>query len=500
MRARIDTAIGRVTIYRLVTLSLALLGALALLLSAAGQLSYRPFALLVTLATLLVVTLVSSRIFSLLFRAPAHTESSIITALLLFFILQPTTDLTTLEQIAVAALFATASKYLLAFRGRHVFNPAAVGAVWLTVLHFYLAIWWIGSPILLPATMLLALLVLYRTRRLPLAAVFVVVAGGILFSRGLSNGSDLTAAAKFAFAQTPLVFFAGFMLSEPLTLPPVRWQQLTVGAIVAVLFSVPITLGSYPVGPETALIVGNLVAFAFGQRRGIDLILTGKSRMSPSAVEFVFEPSRGLLFKPGQYLELSLPHRRPDTRGSRRAFSIASPPAQSSTIKLGMNMPVRMSSFKSALDRLPVGSTVRATGISGDFLLPRDFTAPLLLVAGGIGITPFISQLGASVVGRRRDVVLLYAPGNSGELPYRRELEAAGIRTVLVSAHRYSSLPESFESVDGRLDVDLISATVPDIARRHVFVSGSPALVDSVSGAVRALKAKSIRKDYFNGY
>jgi len=31
-------------------------------------------------------------------------------------------------------------------------------------------------------------------------------------------------------------------------------------------------------------------------------------------------------------------------------------------------------------------------------------------------------------------------------------------------------------------------------------VSGSPALVDSVSGAARALKAKSIRKDFFNGY
>ena len=499
MKSQFDTMIGRVTMYRLVTLSLTALAVVAFVFSLTKQIAYTPGALLASLATIGVLTIAGGLVFAMIFRTSAHLESSVITALLLFFILQPTTDPTTLAQIGVAAIFASASKYLLAVRGRHIFNPAAVGAVWLAVFHFYLAYWWIGSPVLLPFTAVLALLVLYRTKRVPLAAVFVVIAAAILLSRNLSSGSDFGTALKFTFGQTPLVFFAGFMLSEPLTLPPVRWQQLTVAAVVAVLFAVPITIGSFAVGPETALIVGNALAFAFGQRRGIDLVLTAKRRLTPSSVEFSFTPSHPLRFRPGQYLELALPHSKVDSRGSRRVFSIASPPGD--TVRVAMKMPeVKSSSFKRTINTLSIGSSVRATGVAGNFVLRRNPTDKILLVAGGIGVTPFISQLSSLRPGHHRDIVLLYVAGDPSEVGYQEELARTGIRTMVVTESE-AQYPDGLESVVApRLTRDVLAASVPDVSSRHVYVSGPPGLVDSISSAARSLKARSLTKDYFSGY
>ncbi len=501
MKEGLDGLIVRVTMYRLVTLSLSLLVITALLASLAGQITYAPTALLATLATLFVATTASSKVFAMIFRVVPHDESSIITALLLFFILAPTTDSTTLLQIALAGTFASASKYLFAVRGRHIFNPAAAGALWLSLFHLFLAYWWIGTPVMLPLTAALAVLVLYRTRRLPLGAVFVATAGVILMSRNLVDGQTAAQSVKYAFAQTPMIFLAGFMLSEPLTLPPARWQQLVVAVVVAVLFAVPITIGTYQLGPEAALVIGNAIAFTFGQRRGVELRLTARKPMSATSIEFTFTPVRELGFRAGQYLELSIPHRHADSRGSRRAFSITSAPGNRSSVRIGMKMPERASSFKRSLQTLPLGTVVRATGISGDFVLPRNSALPVLMVAGGIGITPFISQLSSLPAGHGRDIVLIYAAGESAEVSYRDELVAAGIRTVVVTRDDGSDLPQHFESITAeRLDRELLAGAVPDIADRHVYISGPPGLVDAISKVARSLHAKNIEKDYFNGY
>ncbi|MGI8414816.1 MAG: ferredoxin--NADP reductase [Nakamurella sp.] len=502
MRSQLDSLLGRVTMYRLVVYCLALLAVLAVIFGFTGAVSFAPRAMLTTLVVLLIVGYLGNRLFAVLFRVTPHSESSVITALLLFFILQPTTDPTMLLQIALAALFASGSKYVLAVRGRHIFNPAAVGAVWLTVFHFYLALWWVGSPILVGFTAVLALLVMYRTRRVPVGALFVLLAAIIMVSRNLMDGTTFVDSLKYVFTQTPLVFLAGFMLTEPLTLPPARWQQLSVAAVVAVLFAIPITIGTFAFGPETALIVGNAVAFLFGQRRGIELAMTAKRSLTPSSMEFVFRPTRGLAFTPGQYLELTVPHRSMDSRGARRAFSIASAPADADAVKIGIKIAAEKgSSFKRALCELDVGDTVRATGIAGDFRLPKDTGKPLLLVAGGIGITPFVSQLAALDPDHRRDIVVVYASSNPAEVGYTEILQRSGARVIVVSKTAAAGLPTSFQNVTAaRLGAAELQATVPDIRQRHVYISGSPALVDDIGGIARKLKAKSIKKDYFSGY
>jgi ferredoxin-NADP reductase len=503
MKSRIDTVLGRVTMYRLMTIVLGALAFVALVSSALGQLFYTPVQLLSSVAVALVATAVSSWIFALAFRTRAHLESSIITGLLIFFVFMPTADPGGLLLLALGGIIASASKYLLAIRGRHVFNPVALAAVVLTVSTLNLSGWWIANPVLLPFVAVGALIVLYRTRKLALGLTFVLLSTAIITLRLTLVGQPLLDSLWLALGSFPIVFLAGFMLSEPLTLPPRRWQQLLVAAVVAVLFSIPFSFGPVYSSPEIALVIGNIVGFCFGQRRGIRMRFLGRRDLTPTSAAFDFEPVHPVRFRAGQYLELALPHRRVDGRGSRRMFSVASAPGDADRLSLGVKLSTPSSSFKRELAGLTPGTLVRATGVGGDFLLPADAGAPLLLAAGGIGITPFVSQLSERSRGGGGpvDVVLVYAVSAPEELAYAPELVAAGIRVLVVAPTAPDDLPPGLEYLGpGRLSADRLAEAVRDLGSRRAYVSGPPGFVDQVSAELRRAGVRRVHRDFFSGY
>jgi len=503
----IDRITGRVTMYRLVTLSLLALAVLALGLSVGGALPYTPMDLLISLVVLIVVTYLSNRLYAGLFGVRPHSESGIITALLLFFLLWPSSEPVELLALALAAAFASASKYLIAYRGRHIVNPAAAGVVFVTVLQLTGGVWWVANAPMLPAVAILTLLIAYRNRRLPMVGVFIAVGGLLIVAFRLSSGDALPAAIEYAFVSTPLVFLAGFMLTEPLTLPPLFRQQLAVAAGIGVLFALPnaITLqigDLISLSPELALVIGNVVAFLLGQRRGIELTLTEKRNLGPTTAEFVFTSEDPLNFRAGQFMEITVPHRRADSRGIRRVFSISSADPATRTVSFGIKIPADgTSSFKRTFADLAPGSRIQATSVGGDFVLPDDSKEPLLLVAGGIGITPFISHLAECTdPAARRDVVLVYAVADPEEIPYLDVLAASRIPVVLIAPRGPRNLPQGWESVPGRLTREVLQERVPDVADRHAYVSGPPSMVNDLSAALRELKAKKIKTDAFIGY
>jgi len=501
MRRWLDRLTGRVTMYRLVLLALMAIAALALVLSLVGQLAFPITDLLATGAVAVGATFVTSWLFALLFRVKPHPESSLITGFLLFFLFYPSAAVPDLLSVALAGTIASASKYLLAIRGRHIFNPAAIGAFVVSLLGVNFAVWWVATGLLLPFTVIGALLVLYRSRRLPVGLTFVVIAAAIVMVRLVSSGTGVGDALVSTFTSFPLVFLAGFMLSEPLTLPPRRWQQLTVAAVVAVLFAVPFQIGSVFSTPELALLVGNVVAFVFGQRRGIRLTYVGKRQLTPTSWELAFRPTNPVLFRAGQYLELTVPHRA-DFRGSRRIFSISSAPTTDGPLTVALSVPEKPSSFKRAFLALETGTVVRATGIGGDFTLPRDPARPVVLVAGGIGITPFASQLAHDhELGHDRDIVVVYAVRDNDELGYGDLLEKSGVRVVLVSPSRPDVLPQNWTwAGNGRISPELLRSEVPDVASRRAFVSGPPGLVADMRAALKGIGVKKVTADYFSGY
>ena len=494
--------------------------------SATGQLFYTPLQLLLSLAVAVLATAVSSWIFALAFRTRAHLPSAIITGLLIFFVFIPTGDPGGLLLLALTGIVASASKFLLAIRGRHVLNPVAAAAVIMSVTALNPSGWWVATPVLLPFVAIGAFLVLYRTRKLTLGLTFIVLSIAIVTVRMLLLGTSLPDSLWLAVGSFPIVFLAGFMLSEPLTLPPRRWQQLGVAALVAVLFSIPFQIGPVYSSPEIALVIGNIVAFAFGQRRGILLRFEGRRDLTPTAASFDFRPAHPVRFRPGQYIELALPHRGADARGSRRVFSIASPPpspaagtapagagpagaapasgpSDTDLVSVGIKLAQPSSSFKTALATLEPGSRVRATWVGGDFLLPDDASVPLVLVAGGIGVTPFIAQLAGRARGGTRpaDVVLVYSVSSADELAYLDELVATGIRVLVSAPTAPAALPVGWEYLGaGRLSADALTAAIRDLGTRRAYVSGPPGFVDHLSTELRRAGAHRIHTDAFAGY
>jgi glycine betaine catabolism B len=508
MKAWLDRVTGLVTMYSLVLYTLVVIAVVALVLSLLGQLSYPPLALLASVAVAVGLTWASSWMIAKIARVKPHTQSALITGLLIFSVMTPKIDLLGLSGIAVAALIASISKYLLAIRGRHIFNPAAIGSFVPTLIVFTTFIglsygsWWVGTPFLQAPIIIGAFLILYRTQRLTVGVTFIVLASVIATALAISNGQPAPAAIWQVLLQSPIIFFAGFMFSEPLTLPPRRWQQLVEAVVVAVLFTVPLAfLGPVSNSPLFALLVGNLIGFAFGQRRGIRLTYIGKKQIGPTTWELAFQPSRAVRFLAGQYMELTIPHRKSDFRGSRRYFSISSAPTADGPITFALTMPEKSSSFKKALLDLEPGALVNGTSIGGDFALPSKIDEPLLLIAGGIGITPFASQLAhATAIGEKRDVVVVYANSAGGDLPYGDLLASSGARVVLFGP-KPSTMPKGWEfGGEGRVTPERLAELVPDAATRRAYISGPPGLVATLRAALRGQGVRRVHSDYFSGY
>jgi ferredoxin-NADP reductase len=504
----VDAFLGRFTMYRLVLMVLAILAAYSLVLDALGWLTFGIPHLLAHLTLCVGLTYASNRALAALFRVRPHSESSLITGLLLYFLFWPTQFGPTftavdLAGVALACVLASASKYALAWRGRHIFNPAAAGAFITGLTGLNIATWWAGTPAMLWLLVPGVLLVLYRTRKMLMAAVFTAVATSIVAAGLLQSGVDPGGAVWQPLAQSPVIFFVGFMLTEPLTLPPRRWQQLVLAAVVGVLFATPFNFGIVANSPELALLAGNLLAFLAGQRGSVRLLFTHSRQLTPTTTEFVFEPRRPLRHAPGQYLELDLPHAKPDGKGRRRVFSLTSPPA-ARHVKIGVGTAEPLSAAKQKLLALQPGDELTATTVAGDFVLPRRSNGPVLLIAAGIGITPYLAHLSDGSA-EERDVILLYLARNASELAYAAELKDSGARIIARLAD--GSAPPDFIEDGGavggsgaRLDGQSLQRLVPDIARRRVFVSGSPASVGSLRRAARQAGARRIHVDSFAGY
>lgn len=509
---RLYGVLGRISMYRLAVLALAAIVLVAVVLSLFGEVMPSTAEILVTLAVLAIVGGAVDAVFHRILHRPWRWEASVITSLVLVLVVRPSVEPLPLVGIALAALAAAASKYLLAWRGRHIFNPAALGATVLVVAGIFVpelgsVAWWVGTPALFVPVLVFGLIAVSRTEKVRIVAIFFVVAVVVSFVRVAIQAS--TAGLPWDPAMTlsqlvlafPFLFLGMFMLSEPLTLPPRRWQQICVAVVVGVLAGWPIGVGAISLGQERALLIGNLIAFAFAVRTAVRLTLVERRELTPSVRELVFHSERGMAFLPGQYLELEVAHPHPDARGTRREFSIVSAPSELPTVRIALRESAgSVSSYKRALATVEPGEQLPVTGVWGDFVLPRATQAPVLMVAAGIGVTPFVSQLRQlTYAGAERDVTFIYVASGAEELAFREDLERSGVPVIVFTRDEPVGLPEHWRWAGGaRLDAASLVEYVPDLVRRHAFVSGPPRLIADLAPAFD--KAASLTTDAFSGY
>ncbi len=370
---RVRGLLGRMPMARLVLVCLAAIALVAVLASIPGWLGYPTPALVTSLVVALVAARLAAALMGAIARAPVHGTSSLITGLILFLLLYPSTKPVDLLLLAAAAVAAAASKYLVTVGGRHVLNPAAAGAFVVGLTGLSGGVWWVANPVLLPLVAVTGLVVALRVGAV--LPALVLVAGGALLESAASvvQGAEPLFALTVALTSTPLVFLAGFMFTEPVTLPPRTGQRMLEAGLVAVLLAVPYVLpfriATLGPSPELALLIGNVLAVLLARPVAAQLRFAGRRPLTASATEYAFTPDSPVRHRAGQYLELQLPHRGADRRGIRRTLTIVSPPGDPA-LRVAVRTREPMSSFKQALDVLPLGSPVRAVTVSGAFTLP----------------------------------------------------------------------------------------------------------------------------------
>lgn len=484
MLQKFDDFLNSITMYRLMLYCLCGLVGVAFALSFFGVLSYSFWSLAGSLAVLSTVGFILKTVLEKAYRLPANFESSLITTLILFFVLAVPSELNQYIGLAVGITIALVSKYIINWRGAHIFNPAAFGAFAVSLTGLTQGVWWVATPALLPFVLLIGLLILRKTRQFSLFFAFAAIALGVLFLQGVSP--------QLVIMSYPLVYLGVIMLTEPATMPSSYKMRLLFGGIIGLVFASQFSIGIVSNSPHLALLIGNLFAFFVTVRAGQYLRLVERNQLSPTTYEFVFAPTRKINYKAGQYFAWTLDKVKFDSRGNRRSFTIASSPLEKN-LKIGIKFYEPSSQFKKTLLSLKKSDHIHVSALSGDFVLPKDPSKKLLFIAGGIGVTPFRSMINDLTLSKqKRDITLFYFANGEEEVLYKdiwKEAALYGVKVIALTNRE-------------KLNSDLLKKHAPDYKQRYFYLSGPPFMVRAYKKTLRALgiAANRIHTDYFSGY
>ncbi|OGV37149.1 MAG: hypothetical protein A2X48_04880 [Lentisphaerae bacterium GWF2_49_21] len=133
--------------------------------------------------------------------------------------------------------------------------------------------------------------------------------------------------------------------------------------------------------------------------------------------------------------------------------------------------------FTRRIPRLKPGTPVFIDGPHGVFISSRCKTSKVLLVAGGIGITP-IRALSEEMSAKKLDVILIYANRNRAAIVFEKELDdlVKASEGRLKVIHILSEDPE-WNGEKGRLDMGKIQRLVPDFLERDIYLCGPPLMM-----------------------
>lgn len=234
--------------------------------------------------------------------------------------------------------------------------------------------------------------------------------------------------------------------------------------------------------------------------------LTARHLVAEGTMAFHLERPAGFEFRPGQAIDLVLPGTgaAADSQDARHTFSIVSAPHED---ELVVATRMRGSTFKRSLGTLPIGSAVEIDGPFGLLTLHESPAHAGVLVAGGIGITPFMSMLRHAARHQvPQDLLLLYSnrrPEDAAFLAELQELEKCNPRFRLVAT--MTDMGRSAQAWSGerhRIDSAWIRRVTEGLAAPIFYVSGPPSMVEAMRQTLVAagVDEDDVRSEEFYGY
>lgn len=226
-----------------------------------------------------------------------------------------------------------------------------------------------------------------------------------------------------------------------------------------------------------------------------EVLVKGRAEVAAGTMAFRFSKPAGFVFKPGQSVTLSLTDPPPEANSTQRIFSLASAPFQDE-----LAVATRMrdgSAYKRALKALPLGAAIRLKGPRGLMTLHEDRSRAAVFIAGGIGITPFMSMLRqAAHDGLARPIYLLYSNRSAADAPFLAELQS------LAQQNDGFRLLARMTDAEGFIDEGTVQRFVAGAAAPLFYLAGPPAMVTAMKTILRGagVGEHDVRSEQFYGY
>ena len=210
---------------------------------------------------------------------------------------------------------------------------------------------------------------------------------------------------------------------------------------------------------------------------------------TPTVKVFTFDTGeQQMRYQPGQWLDLYVDL---DGEVGVGGYSMTSSPLTVGSVELAIKWSEANPVTRYLHERARVGDRVTLDGGQGSCVYEAGMAPSLVLIAGGIGITPIMSIIRyAAVATPDVQVTLLYAATSTEEHLFREELEALTARAPQLRCQFFVTRGEAGVLQAGHIDEDVLRGVLdPDAI---YFVCGPSAMIDST---VEALQRVGVKRD-----
>jgi ferredoxin-NADP reductase/DMSO/TMAO reductase YedYZ heme-binding membrane subunit len=214
------------------------------------------------------------------------------------------------------------------------------------------------------------------------------------------------------------------------------------------------------------------------------LKLVGLIDETPDVRTFRFAPADGspslpFDYRPGQYLNLSL---LIDGQRVNRSYTIASTPSRTGCVEITVKREPMGVASQHLHGKLKVGDVIDVSAPAGKFIFDGSQAKSVVLLAGGVGITPLMSKLRYLVdTAWPGEVFFVYCARSEQDIIFRDELAAIAKRHPNVHVTiTLTRAADAWTGERGRISVEMLRRVISELPSRRVHMCGPQSMADDM--------------------
>ncbi|MFZ2160564.1 MAG: 2Fe-2S iron-sulfur cluster-binding protein [Bradyrhizobium sp.] len=185
-------------------------------------------------------------------------------------------------------------------------------------------------------------------------------------------------------------------------------------------------------------------------------------------------------FVPGQFLTYSA---EIDGKRVRRSYTIASSAAQTAYVETTIKHEEKGIFSDYMHDKIAEGELIDVMAPSGIFTFTGKEADSVVLIGGGVGITPLMAAIRyLADIAWPGDIYLVYGARSTEEFIFRDELEHRQRRmhNLHVAATMSRTAGTSWMGAEGPITKEFLTQSVPDLTKRHIHLCGPPGMMQAM--------------------